>query len=172
MSRLAMKKKIVIYTTGGTIEKVYDESEGVLSNKESVIESKIRRHLRLPHLELEIHSIMSKDSLHLRDEDREVIFQKVITNQKHPIIVLHGTDTMDQTMRYCLKKAPHVNTPVIFTGAMKPLHFEDTDALQNVTESLFAAQTLPAGYYLVFHGQVFKEDHFRKNKEKRTFEKI
>ena len=162
MSRLAMKKKIVIYTTGGTIEKVYDESEGVLSNKESVIESKIRRHLRLPHLELEIHSIMSKDSLHLRDEDREVIFQKV----------MHGTDTMDQTMRYCLKKAPHVNTPVIFTGAMKPLHFEDTDALQNVTESLFAAQTLPAGYYLVFHGQVFKEDHFRKNKEKRTFEKI
>lgn len=165
-------KPLTIVTTGGTIEKIYDENEGTLQNRETIIKNKILQKLRLPYLDIRVKSLMSKDSLYMDDADRELIADEVhrLTSQGHPIVVLHGTDTMDKSSAHCLSKYPNPRVPVVFTGAMKPMGFDDSDATQNVVEAIFAAQILGPGYYVTFHGQLFQVPRFRKNREKGTFE--
>ena len=52
--------------------------------------------------------------------------------------------------------------PTVLTGAMTPLGFEQSDGLQNLTESLLAVQLLSPGIYIVMHGSVFPADSVRK----------
>ena len=163
-----------ILTTGGTIEKVYDEFEGSLTNKDTIVKNKILQKLRLPYTSIEVKQIMAKDSLYMDDKDREFILEsiKYFSRHNHPIVVLHGTDTVDLTSRYCLEKFPEISVPVVFTGAMKPLGFDDSDAAQNVIEAIFAARIMKPGYYVTFPGKLFTVPKFKKNKEKGTFEEI
>jgi L-asparaginase len=106
--------------------------------------------------------------------DRASILESIKTYAKnnYPIVVLHGTDTMDLTSRFCFENFKDVNVPVVFTGAMKPLGFDDSDATQNVIEALFAAQVMKPGFYVTFHGKLFTVPNFRKNKKLGTFEEI
>ena len=166
-------RKIYLLTTGGTIEKTYDEVEGTLFNRETVIKNKIQNRLRLPYVDIEVHSIMAKDSLDMDTSDREKICEEVLDLAKNddcPIVVLHGTDTMQQTAEILESKKAALEVPIIFTGAMKPLGFEDSDALQNVTEALYAAQIIQPGVYISFHNRLFNVPGVRKNHFKRTFE--
>lgn len=164
-------QKVVLLTTGGTIEKTYDEIEGTLYNRETVIRKRIEDRLRLPWTDIEIKTLMAKDSLDMTDEDREFILGslKYAAKQNAPIVVLHGTDTMQETAELAaLKWRP--NVPVVFTGAMKPLGFEDSDAIQNVTEAMMAAKIISPGIYISFHNRLYEVPGARKNKSKRTFE--
>lgn len=176
MEQTNPRQKIILITTGGTIEKTYDEFDGSLSNRESVIKQSILNRMRLPYTNLEVFSVLSKDSLYMTEEDRAllVLFIKNQIGRGHPIVILHGTDTMAETARYCFEqmKASEVTVPVVFTGAMKPLGFTDSDAPQNVTEALLASKLVDPGFYISFHNRVFKVPGVRKNKEKRTFEAI
>jgi L-asparaginase len=166
------KRPLIILTTGGTIEKIYDETDGSLQNKDTIVKNKILQKLRLPYTEIEVHVLMSKDSLHMDDKDREFILESIRNYEKlmQPIVVLHGTDTMDQTANHCLRQHPKISVPVVFTGAMKPLGFDDSDAAQNVIEAIFAARIMDPGWYMTFHGRLYKVPNFRKNKLKGTFE--
>jgi L-asparaginase len=168
------KIPLTILTTGGTIEKTYDESEGSLENRETIVKNKILQKLRLPHTEINVSCLMSKDSLHMDHKDRELIRDAIKESSKtnDPIVVLHGTDTMDQTAKFCFQTYPEISVPVIFTGAMKPMGFDDSDATQNVTEAIFAARILSPGYYVTFHGKLFNVPNFKKNKDRGTFEEI
>ncbi len=163
-----------ILATGGTIEKIYDEFEGSLQNRDTIVKNKILQKLRLPYTEISVKQIMSKDSLYMDDTDREFILNSIkkYELENKPIIVLHGTDTMDLTSKYCHDNYPNVCVPVVFTGAMKPLGFDDSDAAQNVIEAVFAARILSPGYYVTFHGKLFTVPNFRKNKQRGTFEEI
>lgn len=165
---------LCILATGGTIEKIYDEFEGSLQNRDTIVKNKILQKLRLPYTEITVKQIMSKDSLFMDDKDRAFILNSIEAHEKakNPLIVLHGTDTMDLTSKYCFEHHPEVSVAVVFTGAMKPLGFDDSDATQNVIEAIFAARILPPGYYVTFHGKLFKVPNFRKNKQRGTFEEI
>lgn len=165
---------LTILATGGTIEKIYDEFEGALQNRDTIVKNKILQRLRLPYTEISVKQIMSKDSLYMDDADREFILNSLKAHEKglNPIVVLHGTDTMDLTSKYCFDKYPEISVPVVFTGAMKPLGFDDSDASQNVIEAVFAARIMKPGYYVTFHGKLFTVPNFRKNKLRGTFEEI
>lgn len=165
-------EKIIIVSTGGTIEKTYDEFEGSLGNRESEVKKRIIAKLRLPYTELEVFSIIAKDSLHFTEYDRSIMV-KTIEGQlqkNHPIVVLHGTDTMAKSAERIYKDIPNPSQPIVFTGAMVPMGFEDSDARQNVTEALLASKILGPGVYISFHNKVFKVPGVRKNPKKRTFE--
>lgn len=168
------KIPLYILTTGGTIEKVYDEFEGSLENRDTIVKNKILQKLRLPYTEIIVKQILSKDSLYMDDNDREFILKSIKTHEKgkNPIVVLHGTDTLEVTARHCFERHPEVSVPVIFTGAMKPMGFDDSDAPQNVIEAIFAARILVPGYYATFHGKLFHVPNIRKNKSRGTFEEI
>lgn len=163
-----------ILTTGGTIEKIYDEFEGSLQNRETIVKNKILQKLRLPYTHIEVHCLMSKDSLQMDDQDRNEILKAVQNYEKsgNPIVILHGTDTMENTARHCFQLHKEVSVPVVFTGAMKPLGFDDSDAPQNVIEAIFAARIMKPGYYVTFHGRLFPVPNVTKNKSKGTFEEV
>ena len=165
-------KSVTVITTGGTIEKTYDEFEGTLENRESRIKERILSRMRLPYTRLNIISLFSKDSLYMTEEDRKLLLQTVReqSEQGHPIVILHGTDTMDQSAQVCLEGISQAKVPIVFTGAMKPMGFDDSDATQNTIEALMASQLLEPGVYISFHNRIFKAPRVRKNKQKRTFE--
>lgn len=167
---------MTLITTGGTIEKTYDEFDGTLGNRESLIRERILSRLRLPYTQIHVFSLFSKDSLFMTDYDRTLL-SKTIQGQltkKRPIVILHGTDTMVKSASFCMDDFKNLNlkleVPLIFTGAMRPMGFDDSDATQNVTEALIAAQILTPGFYISFHNRIFTLPNVRKNKVKRTFE--
>jgi L-asparaginase len=163
--------KVHIITTGGTIEKSYDELDGTLENRTSIIRKEVIDRLRLPYRELDFHPILAKDSLHMTDSDRDVIVSTVqsLLPTGCPILILHGTDTMTVTAEAVYQRLPNPAIPIVFTGAMRPIGFENTDALQNVTEALLATTLLTPGVYLSFHGRVFTVPGVKKDRDKRTF---
>jgi len=165
-----MKQKIIVITTGGTIEKTYDEEEGVLYNRGSQLRAMEKR-LRLPYCQIQHHDLLCKDSLYMTDKDREKIHTAVseFLAEQVPIVILHGTDTMEITAKYLYDNLPNINAAIVLTGAMKPFGFEDSDALQNFTEALFACQILKPGIYISMHNKVHELPGVYKDKEKGTF---
>jgi len=157
-------KVIYVLTTGGTIEKVYSEQTGSVSN----VNNKIQRYLqmlRLPDSQVKVMPLLNKDSLEMTDSDRELILGTVkgLLGENAPIIITHGTDTMVQTGLFLKQSLPDIEVPVALTGAMSPLGFEGSDGLQNLTESLFAVRLLSPGIYVVMHNQVFPVDRVKKD---------
>ena len=161
--------KIQVLTTGGTIEKVYSEQSGIVQNSAARIHQYLSR-LRLPAIEIEIEQLMNKDSLEMTDEDRQRILEAVSARvTDSPVVITHGTDTMVTTGRLLKSKLPPPRYPVILTGSMTPLGFEQSDGLQNLTESLFAARVLQPGVWIVLHNQAFDVDHVRKDRARACF---
>lgn len=174
MTDLNPVQDILIMTTGGTIDKSYDEGDGSLLNRQSEIQQWVAHNLRLPYKRISVVSIMSKDSLHMTDYDRSIFAKALVEHlkKKCPIVVLHGTDTMAKTANFCLQSIGQPEVPVIFTGAMRPKGFMDTDANQNVAEALFATGLVDPGFYISFHNRIYKVPNAQKNYALRTFERI
>lgn len=147
--------KLTILTTGGTISKTYDEREGALRNVRSVLDE-LLANLRLPDLFVRHVDVMNKDSLELTDDDRRVILAAVRSalQSSDAVVILHGTDTLEQTGELLCVGLGDLDRPVVLTGAMRPYEFRDSDALQNVTEALLAARLLSDGVYVAMHNRV------------------
>ncbi|MHC1724694.1 MAG: asparaginase domain-containing protein [Syntrophobacteraceae bacterium] len=159
--------KIKIYTTGGTIDKVYFDN---LSDYE-VGEPQVVEILKEANaaLEYEVEEIARKDSLDLTEEDRQRLRQRIEADLHRLILITHGTDTMVQTARHLL----HITDKVIvFTGALTPARFRNSDAAFNIGCAIGALQSLPPGVYIAMSGRVFPADKVRKNRKAGCFEEI
>jgi len=163
-------QRIYLLSTGGTIEKVYSEQSGSVENRAAKLDRYLRM-LRLPDAEIHTIQLMNKDSLEMTDVDRAEVRDQVakLLPEGASIVISHGTDTMVETGLFLERAFRELKIPLILTGAMTPLGFEGSDALQNLTESLFAARLLSPGVYVVMHGQVFPVSRVRKDKGKATF---
>jgi L-asparaginase len=163
-------KNITFITTGGTIEKTYDEHNGVLTNQHSIL-SKILESLRLPELSVSQRNVIFKDSLDMTDRDREIILDmtRQAMGSSDAVIILHGTDTLEVTGRLLAAEINDPPCPVIFTGAMRPYEFRDSDAMQNVVEALFAAVLVDPGIYVVMHNKLLHFPGVKKDRDKLTF---
>ena len=157
-------KVTYVITTGGTIEKMYSEGTGAVGNLDGKIDRYLQR-LRLPGTEIRVVPLVNKDSLDMTDSDRGLILATVMAllSENAPILITHGTDTLVETGLFLQHEIANVNVPIILTGAMVPLGFDGSDALQNLTESLFAARVLSPGIYVVIHGEVFPIYRVRKD---------
>jgi L-asparaginase len=161
---------IYVLTTGGTIEKMYSEQAGTVVNDASKIGQYLDR-LRLPSTDVQVIPVMNKDSLEMTSADRAELVARIVPllPAASPIVITHGTDTMAETGIYLQRAFPTLAVPIILTGAMRPLGFEHSDGLQNLTESLLAARLLAPGVYIVIHGQVFPADRAQKDRDLGTF---
>jgi L-asparaginase len=164
--------RVAILTTGGTIEKTYDETDGSLRNVRSVLEV-ILELLRTPDLVVSHVPVMKKDSLEMTAEDRDTILAAVrnALASHDGILVIHGTDTLAETGNHLERNLGKLSIPVVLTGAMRPYEFRDTDAVQNVTESLLALRLLEPGVWAVMHGRALAFPGVRKDRDRRTFER-
>lgn len=168
--------RIVLVTTGGTIEKTFDESTGELANRRSIVHRMLSE-LRLEDIAVEVVELMSKDSLEMTDGDRAAIVEAVddalaADGDAPPVagvVVLHGTDTLAATGERLARELPRPPVAVVLTGAMRPFEMKRSDALQNLTEALFAAQALPGGVYCVAHGRALTFPGVVKDRERGTF---
>ncbi len=162
--------RISIITTGGTIAKTFNESDGSLRNDRPVIESIVAT-LRLPDLILDYEHVLSKDSLDMTDEDRRLILAAVhdALGRSDGIVVVHGTDTLSVTGELLQKELAGLKIPVVLTGAMRPFEFRDSDATQNVTEALLACCLVRPGVYVSMHNRVLRFPGVVKDKARLTF---
>ena len=162
--------KVSIVTTGGTIAKTYDETDGSLKNERPVIESLVAT-LRLPDLEIDYRHLLNKDSLDFNDEDRQLVLNEVsgLLTTSEAIIIIHGTDTLEVTGELLQCAIPQPPIPVILTGAMRPYEFRDSDAGQNVAEALLACTLVEAGVYVVMHGRALRFPGVVKDRKSLTF---
>ena len=172
MFDVSKNREIVLITTGGTIEKCYDEGAGTLENRESLMKKVIFDRLRLPGVKLRILPLLNKDSLQITPEERDFIVKKIRrwASSEVSVVVLHGTDTMTKTAEEYVRSCPAPPSPVVFTGAMRPLGFEGSDAIQNIAEALLAVRLLEPGVYVSFHNRVFPVPGAVKNYTLKTFE--
>ncbi|MBC7773247.1 MAG: asparaginase [Pyrinomonadaceae bacterium] len=161
---------ITLIATGGTIEKVYVEETGELTNRGSIVRRMLSR-LRLEDIRVSIIELMSKDSLFMTDQDRSRILEAVVVavTVSTGVVVLHGTDTLTLTGDLLAARIASPPVPVILTGAMRPYEMKRSDALQNLTESIFAAAILPPAIYCVAHGQALKFPGVTKDRARGTF---
>lgn len=165
-----MLNRVAILTTGGTIEKTYNELDGTLANVGSVLHQ-ILGGLRHCGFEIRHIPVMSKDSLDIDDADRRTILHAVRAAMplNTAIIVIHGTDTLATTGEYLEANLPDDDKPVILTGAIRPYEFRDTDAIQNVTEALFACNLLSPGVWVVMHGRALRFPGVTKDRDRMAF---
>jgi L-asparaginase len=167
-------RNVTLITTGGTIEKIYDETSGDLVNRRSIVRRMLSE-LRLEDTEVNVFELMSKDSLEMTDADRTRVLEAVRAcgagdrGEITGIIVLHGTDTLALTGERIFSEVPEPRVPIVLTGAMRPFEMKQSDALQNLTEAIFATGVLPPGVYCVAHGRVLRFPGVRKDTERGTF---
>ena len=162
---------VTLITTGGTIEKTYDEQTGELANRRSIVRRMLSE-LRLEDTEVNVLELMSKDSQFMTDADRVRIMEVVRAMcgvGEGGIVILHGTDTLAVTGDYLQENIPQPPVPIVLTGAMRPFEMKNSDALQNLTEAIFACGVLAPGVYCVAHGRVLPFPGVRKDTERGTF---
>ena len=159
--------QLEIFTTGGTIDKVYFDAK----SKFEVGEPQILEVLREANLSIayQVTPLMRKDSLELTDQDRELVRKAVEASTATRIVITHGTDTMTDTAR---SLAGVTGKTIVLTGAMQPARVRFTDAVFNIASAMMAAQTLAEGVYITMNGQVFDPESTRKNVEMNRFEAI
>jgi L-asparaginase len=158
-------QKLRIFTTGGTIDKIYFDAKSEYEVGEPQI-GEILREMGVG-FPFEMTSLMRKDSLDLTDEDREIIRKAVAADPAEGVLITHGTDTMTETAK-ALQGIP--GKTVVLTGSLNPARFRGSDAIFNIGGAVAAAQTLPAGIYIFMNGRVFDALKVRKNRDKNRFE--
>lgn len=157
---------IRIFTTGGTIDKIYFDANSRFSVGDSPLpELLAEANLSVPW---DITGLTRKDSLELTADDRAAIVSAVSSCEERHILITHGTDTMPVTAEAL---AAVTGKTVVLFGAMQPARMRHSDAVFNLGFAVAAVQLLSPGVYLAMNGQVFEAGKVRKNLSAGRFER-
>ncbi|MCB1537473.1 MAG: asparaginase [Rhodospirillales bacterium] len=156
---------IKVFAMGGTIDKdiySYDHSSYIVN------EPRAPKILEAANVSarIVIESLVKKDSLDLDDQDRALLNGKIRGEPCPRIVVTHGTDTVTKSAQALDGIS---GKTIVFTGAMLPGRFVDSDAAFNMGGAIIAAQTLPPGLYLIMHGRVLDPLTVKKDRLKSLF---
>ena len=167
-------KRLALLTTGGTIEKTYNESDGTLANQKSVLDMMLAS-LVLHGVQITRVPVMNKDSLEMTDADHARIAEMAgaCAGNYDGLLITHGTDRLQFTGEALVQRlgvSPQV--PIVLTGAMRPYELRTTDATQNITEALLAVQLLEPGVYVVMHNQVLRFPGVVKDRDAMRFVRV
>jgi L-asparaginase len=157
---------IMIFVTGGTFDKEYNELNGQLYFKDTHVHEMLT--LGRCHVDTEVRTLMLVDSLEMTDDDRQIILEHCRKSKDDRIIITHGTDTMEVTAR-TLGEAGLPKT-IVVTGAMVPYKFGSSDGLFNLGSAMAFVQSLRHGVYVAMNGRYFRWDRCRKNRQTGVFE--
>ncbi|MBT3338335.1 MAG: asparaginase [Anaerolineae bacterium] len=156
---------IKIFTTGGTIDKVYFDAKSTYEVGAPNIE-RVLAELPL-NIDYTVTSILRKDSLEITTADRNVVVAACRDAEERQIIVTHGTDTMVETAK-ALQEAVKDKT-IVLTGALEPALFKTSDAMFNIGCAIAAVQSLPPGAYITMNGRIFESGNVIKDLELSRF---
>jgi len=160
--------RIQIFTTGGTIDKVYFDAKSDFEVGDPQIADILNS--AGVTFEWDIETLLRKDSLDLDDEDRHAVARAVHNCDCERILVTHGTDTMSETALAIEQRGDLGEKTVVFVGSLAPARFKGTDAEFNIGFAVAAVQILPPGSYIAMNGRIFRAGDVRKNREANRFE--
>ena len=170
---MSAPRRIAILSTGGTIEKTYNESDGSLANQRSVLEIMLAS-LVLHGVVIDRVPVLNVDSLEMSEADHEriVTVASAYCASHDGLVITHGTDRLQLTgERLVQRLGEALRVPIVLTGAMRPYELRNTDALQNLTEALLAVELVPPGVYVAMHNTVLRFPGVVKDHERLTFRK-
>ena len=158
---------LLIVTTGGTIDKVYFDDKSDFQVGAPQI-GHILEELGVA-FRFEVIPILRKDSLHIGEQDRELLRATIAAQDARHVLVTHGTDTMVETARVLATIPGKV---IVLTGALNPARFRGSDAEFNIGTAVGAVQSLPDGVYIAMNGRVWDPAKVRKNVAANRFEAL
>jgi L-asparaginase len=164
-----MPKKILVLNTGGTFNKIYNPINGELEVDENVSALKHISH-KWQH-NLEIISIINKDSLHMTSQDRVELLSFIYQSEYDDIIIIHGTDTMELTAEYIFDAELDKN--IVITGAMVPYSIDATEATANFAMAYgFLQNCTQNGVYISMNGLVMPYSQITKDRDNGLFVRV
>ena len=149
------KRRILLIATGGTIASQISEhglkpgldAEQILSYIPELREE----------YEIEAIQVCNIDSTNMTPAIWDEIVAAVECKYLYydGFVICHGTDTMAYTTAALSYMIQNSNKPIVVTGAQKPISEENTDARQNLIDSIrYAGDQASQGVTLVFNGNV------------------
>src|SRR5262245_32570121 len=113
------KRRIALISTGGTIEKTYDELSGVLANHLSVLDIMLAS-LELRGVEIQRVALMNKDSLEMTAADHTLVAETAarLATETSGVVVVHGTDRLATTGDRVVELVGTPGAPIVLTGAI------------------------------------------------------
>ena len=154
--------KVTIINTGGTFNKRYNPIKGALEvPNDNIALNKIISSCH--NVNFEVKNIVSKDSLDMTDEDRQLITNTIKDSANDKVIIIHGTDTVDLTSNFLRKQID--DKKIVFTGAMVPMSIDEVEATMNFSMALgFLNSNIENGVYLAMHGVVVDASRLKKDR--------
>lgn len=146
-------KKLLILGTGGTI--ACTKTEHGLAPSVSVNDL-----IKGLELSAEIHGeqLFDLDSTNMTPRHWEKLARHIHEryDEFDGFVITHGTDTMAYAAAALSCLIRNSRKPIVFTGSMKPMSAEDSDAPRNLRDSIiFAADERAFGVRVVFCGCIF-----------------
>ncbi|MHC4948726.1 MAG: asparaginase domain-containing protein [Planctomycetota bacterium] len=161
---------VALISTGGTIEKTYDELSGILHNRVSVLDVMLSQ-LVLEGVDVHRIALMNKDSRDMEDADHDLIADAAALHARSHggVVIVHGTDRLRETGERLVERLGVPPVPIVLTGAMRPWALKTTDAVQNLTEALLAVQLVAPGVYVAMHNVLLRFPGVVKDVRRGTF---
>ncbi|MCY4667293.1 MAG: asparaginase domain-containing protein, partial [Rhodococcus sp.] len=157
--------KVAVVTTGGTIASTRDAhgiSRPAITGADLVGNEQT-------DIELRVVDVMSKDSSSMTFADMDRVRDAVADQLKDPgldsVVVLHGTDTMEETA-FLLDLHHDDQRPVVFTGAQRTFDHPESDARSNLAAAISAGLDISShgrGVLIAFGGSVHPAAGTRKS---------
>lgn len=159
-------KKILIMSTGGTFNKIYDPIKGEFIID---VESQALKEIAKKWLcEFEIMNLIGKDSLDMTNHDRLELLATINQSEYHHILIVHGTDTIDVTAEYLADA--DIEKCIVLTGAMVPYSVDPVEATANLSSAYGYINALDKdGVFIAMNGVMGTYDHIKKDRFKGKF---
>lgn len=155
--------KITIINTGGTFNKKYNLIKGALDVRHDA--HSLEKIFSWTHnVDFEVKNILGLDSLEIKNKHRDIIIKNIQESHNKNIIVIHGTDTMNETALYLDERIKDKN--IVITGAMIPMSIDTTEAVMNFASAYgFLNANIHEGIYIALHGVVCAHEKIYKDKK-------
>ena len=159
-------KRILILTTGGTFNKIYDPVAGELGVDGSI--HAVKEIMKAWQADFHAMACIGKDSLEMTDADRDELLSVLTQARTTDIVVVHGTDTMELSAAHIAQA--HLPKRIVFTGAMVPYSIDPVEASANLALAVGALQTLThEGVYIAMNGVFGTHEQVTKDRRQGRF---
>ncbi len=138
----AMKRKVLLIYTGGTIGMEKDYETGSLRAFDFGNIFQKLPEMKLIECEVSVHPFKKPlDSSDMGPQEWKIIANYIGKNYDHydGFLILHGTDTMSYTASALSFMLKNLRKPVVLTGSQLPIGDLRTDAKENLLTSLYYA---------------------------------